>query len=505
MMRVYACKPTTLVRWGSAVLGLMSFATTAAADQVMPALGGSGGGQFVVRCAEGQLLTGVELRTGNDVDGIRPICASVESTGALLERSYAAASNGGAGGGVVSVLCSDDAPLVNGIQIGYEGVKTQVVNNVHLFCGQAAVNQPPTTYPAAVFDGPPIGVTGGGPFTGGDPVFVYYGSQSCPADLVPVGINGRSGTWLDAVGLLCGQLALVPAPPPRVAQRPIGGPKTSLNPDQRLATVLKPKTGLSSDSIRAVTPEPAAGASDRLVSGSEHAQTPEPAPSPASDRISVSPPNPWLANPPPPPTPAADAQAPAAPVPGAAAPVPSNAKVVISQIYGGGGSAQGSFANDFVELLNRSQKTIDLGKWSIQYAAGNGKEWKVMKLKGKLAPGHYLLIQQSAGSAAGGSPLPTPELKGTLALAASMGKVALMKTHKAIDGVCPAAENLVDFVGYGNANCSENGVPVPALARDTAALRDAGGCIDTNRNAVDLQVTTPAPRNGASVAASCAP
>src|SRR5260221_14715432 len=43
-------------------------------DAILPLLGGRGGGQFVARCPQGQYLTGVELRTGNDVEAIRIIC-----------------------------------------------------------------------------------------------------------------------------------------------------------------------------------------------------------------------------------------------------------------------------------------------------------------------------------------------------------------------------------------------------------------------------------------------
>jgi hypothetical protein len=40
----------------------------------LPALGGTGGGQFQDACAAGRLLGGFELRAGDDVDAIRPIC-----------------------------------------------------------------------------------------------------------------------------------------------------------------------------------------------------------------------------------------------------------------------------------------------------------------------------------------------------------------------------------------------------------------------------------------------
>src|SRR5882762_6613078 len=45
-----------------------------AQDRLIPPAGGPGGGEFVARCPPGQLLGGVELRAGDDVDAIRPLC-----------------------------------------------------------------------------------------------------------------------------------------------------------------------------------------------------------------------------------------------------------------------------------------------------------------------------------------------------------------------------------------------------------------------------------------------
>src|SRR5260370_9769763 len=45
-------------------------------DAPLPLTGGSGGDDFHGRCPQGQFLTGFELRTGDDVDAIRPICVT---------------------------------------------------------------------------------------------------------------------------------------------------------------------------------------------------------------------------------------------------------------------------------------------------------------------------------------------------------------------------------------------------------------------------------------------
>ena len=53
---------------------LVAISAQAQTDAIMPPVGGPGGGQFVARCPQGQYLAGLELRAGDDIDAIRPIC-----------------------------------------------------------------------------------------------------------------------------------------------------------------------------------------------------------------------------------------------------------------------------------------------------------------------------------------------------------------------------------------------------------------------------------------------
>ena len=65
------------------------------------------------------------------------------------------------------------------------------------------------------------------------------------------------------------------------------------------------------------------------------------------------------------------------------------------------------------------------------------------------------MIQQASGGASGGA-LPTPDATGTIAMAATAGKVALTNTNTLIASgtACPSGTTLVDLVGYGTAaNC----------------------------------------------------
>src|SRR3954471_22863778 len=65
-------------------------------------------------------------------------------------------------------------------------------------------------------------------------------------------------------------------------------------------------------------------------------------------------------------------------------PLTTTAKVVISQVYGGGGNAGATIKNDFIELYNGGQDTVDLTGASVQYAATTGSTWQITLLAGKV-------------------------------------------------------------------------------------------------------------------------
>src|SRR5690606_15352603 len=68
--------------------------------------------------------------------------------------------------------------------------------------------------------------------------------------------------------------------------------------------------------------------------------------------------------------------------------------------------------------------------------------------------------------------------------------------------ICPSHPDVVDFVGFGSANCSET-TSTAVLSNTTAALRADGGCRDTDVNGDDFTVGAPAPRNSASTPLTC--
>lgn len=181
---------------------------------------------------------------------------------------------------------------------------------------------------------------------------------------------------------------------------------------------------------------------------------------------------------------------------------PPGADVVISQVYGGGGNTGAPFTNDFIELFNQGVTPVNLTGWSVQYQSASGTgTWQVTPLTGTIAPGGYYLVQE-ASNAAVGSPLPAPDATGTIAMAASAGKVALTTSITPFNGSCPTCA--VDLVGYGTtASCFEGAGPTGNTSNTTAAQRKRGGCFDSDNNNIDFSVTAPTPRNSASPTNSC--
>jgi uncharacterized protein len=165
--------------------------------------------------------------------------------------------------------------------------------------------------------------------------------------------------------------------------------------------------------------------------------------------------------------------------------------IVISQVYGGGGNSGATYKNDFIELYNLGSVAVNVTGWTVQYASSTGSSWQKTSLAGTIEPGKYFLVQEAQG-AGGTVDLPSPNAIGTIAMSATSGKVALVNNSTTLTGTCPTG--LVDFVGFGAANCSETS-PTAVLSNTTAALRKFNGAQDTDNNSADFTVGAPNPRN----------
>jgi predicted extracellular nuclease len=192
--------------------------------------------------------------------------------------------------------------------------------------------------------------------------------------------------------------------------------------------------------------------------------------------------------------------------------------LVVSQVYGGGGNAGAPYTNDFIEIFNRGASPASTAGWSLQYASATGtgnfgaNATQITELPAiTLAPGQYALIQEAAGATAS-APLPTPDHidPDAIAMGATGGKVALVSTTTPLgcngsSTPCAPAQLalIVDLVGYGNANFFEGAGATPAPSNTTAAIRNDGGCTDTDQNNADFTAAAPTPRNTSSPTTTC--
>jgi hypothetical protein len=186
-------------------------------------------------------------------------------------------------------------------------------------------------------------------------------------------------------------------------------------------------------------------------------------------------------------------------------------QVVISQLYGGGGATTGTptYMQDFAELFNRSGATVDISGWSVQYASAAGTSWDrctPIPAGTTIAPGGYFLIKFNQSGTPLGADLTGEDFTpaSSLAMSATNGKVALVRSGSFLSGACPAAMTLVaDFIGYGTADCFEGAAAVGTLSNTTSAQRLMNGCQDTDQNGADFAINLPGPRNSTTPAANC--
>ncbi len=189
--------------------------------------------------------------------------------------------------------------------------------------------------------------------------------------------------------------------------------------------------------------------------------------------------------------------------------------MVISQVFGGGGST-GTFGSDFIELFNPTAAPLSLDGLSLQYGSATGAfapasdagDPGLILLPNVTVPaGGYYLVGMSTGSDAGAAFPVAADLIGGANLAATAGKVALVNgttplTCGATAGSCDPTTYL-DLVGYGAANQFEGTAAVGVLSSTKSATRNGGGCSVTGDNVADFSVVTPAPHDSTSAKNLC--
>lgn len=194
---------------GACLLLLLSHsAAWAQPDRALPAVGGGGGNDFVARCPVGEHLVGFNLRAGHNIDAIQPVCGVPESEVRVNVRTEMP-MYGGNGGSPAQVMCPNQstavksAPVVVGLFLRAEGINGYVMNDISLYCGIVANQQPMPTQPAAHYEAPMQEHTYGA-LASGHMVKYRRDTLMCPPGSIGVGVYGRSGAALDSMGLICG-------------------------------------------------------------------------------------------------------------------------------------------------------------------------------------------------------------------------------------------------------------------------------------------------------------
>ena len=193
-----------------ALAALLAIPGTAQATMT-EVVGGPGGGAFSMTCAPGQFAVGFYARAGAWVDGIGLLCAPFDARARKIGSSFARVGwTGGQGGTPQEVYCAP-GEAVTGIGLAHtrgRGLEREYVNSVNLMCQQRQKMD------RCISSGEGCGalrsVTRG---TIVQTVHDYkYDRLVCPSNEMATGIQGRSGVFVDAIGLICAPPP--PAPPP---------------------------------------------------------------------------------------------------------------------------------------------------------------------------------------------------------------------------------------------------------------------------------------------------
>ncbi len=172
--------------------------------------------------------------------------------------------------------------------------------------------------------------------------------------------------------------------------------------------------------------------------------------------------------------------------------------LVISEVYGGGGTLNSTYKNDYIQIFNLSSSAIDLSGYTIQFAPTSGSLWSTINLSGVVKANHWYLLKGN-GDGTYGADLPNADATGNFNISTQNGKIALVNSDKALITTCiPFTENVIDFIGYGNTDCSEtSAAPAHTIASATSRVNFAS---DANNNATDFTVFPPNPKNTSEIA-----
>src|SRR5262245_4300144 len=153
--------------------------------------GGPGGGEFEISCPFGSVMTGIRARHGEWIDALAPICSryvrAQQTLGEIGPQPFA----GGKGGGEAFIRCQPRRGVIVGLEVFQANNKWGSVGHIVVNCGdylqpERFANKLP----------------GSADFLGQS----QRGTRStlkCAPPLVAAVIIGKSGIYVDRIGLTC--------------------------------------------------------------------------------------------------------------------------------------------------------------------------------------------------------------------------------------------------------------------------------------------------------------
>ena len=192
------------------LLTLFVFSAIAVSSNVaratdVPIQGGPGGGAFRLACPGNMFMLGVALRSGAFVDAIRGNCLPFNGKDYVTPPTFTNFT-GGTGGALQQNGCSADRYMV-AIKIGFtrDDNRPKYLDYVEMTCrvltGYGGDNKVCLDTGNGCWDRHPSP----GPYNGYGLAFTL----NCPANQAATGLFGRSGAYVDAVGLICGPKPVV--------------------------------------------------------------------------------------------------------------------------------------------------------------------------------------------------------------------------------------------------------------------------------------------------------
>ncbi len=213
-----------------AVALVLAGAASPAAARDTGLTGGPGGGAFRDQCGPGQFLTGVSVNSGSWLDAVTPFCARFNAqTGLLGAPGFPMNRHGGKGGGASGPTTCNNQQYVTGMMFGYiQDSKTgrpKYIASIQLDCA-----------PIRAGDGkgrPKIGAGG----------TQAHGGFTCGDNQAVIGMVGRSGAYVDALGMICGPRPVAAGPRPPPPPPPGPGPKPDAIMNQKNASTAEVESG----------------------------------------------------------------------------------------------------------------------------------------------------------------------------------------------------------------------------------------------------------------------